>query len=122
MSQGKTRVLFDADGLEGQWAEVANIGTKSPRQFKALKQLPKTTAELEALPEEEALEAARQFLALVVDAWNVKADGVGLLLPAPTSPDLDPDAVPTIVSARIKAEIEAQMEYMTSLKAPSRRA
>lgn len=116
-----SRITFDPDGLEGQWAEVANIGTKSPRQFKALKQLPKTAAELEALPQEEAAEAARQFLALVVNAWNVKEDGVGVLLPAPSSPDLDPDAVPTIVSARIKAEIEAQMEYMTNLKGVSRK-
>jgi hypothetical protein len=117
LSNGETTIDLAEDGLPGEWLTVANLGLKSPKQFKHLRQLPQTDAELAALPEGEAAQAARDYLALVVIKWCVNDPETGQPLPPPNSPDLDPDAIPGIVSARIKSEVQRQVAALNDLKA-----
>lgn len=114
------QIDLDADGLTGQWVAVEDVGKKSPKQFRTLTGLPKTETELTALSEEEATDAARTFIRMVVSSWYVLNPETGAALPAPNSTTLDPNDIPMVVTGRIRAEVWGRIEEIQSLKAKSR--
>ena len=113
------RVALDEDGLAGQWLEIVDVGTFSPRQIKQLRANATTPEDLAALSEEKAAAAARELIGLTVKGWSVFVAGSTDLLPAPTSPDLDPEDIPIVVQGRIGAEIRGRLEQIADLKARS---
>lgn len=86
---------FTEDGLEGQWADVVNVGLKSPRQF----------AHLSRVASEEG---GKSLVALAVASWHVKDPETDEPLPAPDADELDLTAIPLIVQKRIADSIQDQ--------------
>lgn len=98
------RVDLTENGLPGQWLEIADLGSFSPRDFQELSQ--------------GGAETARTFLSAVVEKWHV-VTRKGVELPQPQSPDLDLEAVPTGVTVALQLEVTRQIEDIRNPKVRS---
>ena len=77
-NNGKIHIDLEADGLPGQWVDVANVGLKSPKQFQ----------QIQELASDSAPESAKAFIAFVIPSWFIKNPTTGEPIPRRIRPSL----------------------------------